>query len=53
MKMMKIIINLKGVRNVFKGDNGDYNYRVYESKGSQYYESLEEYLSKLNPTWKI
>ena len=25
------------------------NYRVYESRGSQYYESLEEYLSKIKP----
>ena len=37
------------VRNAFKSDNGDYNYRVYESRGSQYYESLEEYLSKIRP----
>ena len=28
---------------------GEYNYRVYESRGSQYYESLEEYLSKIKP----
>ena len=34
-------------RNAFKGDNGEYNYRVYESRESQYYESLEEYLSKI------
>ena len=26
------------VKNAFKNDNGDYNYRVYESRGSQYYE---------------
>ena len=37
------------VRNAFKSDNGDYNYRVYESRGSQCYESLEEYLSKIKP----
>ena len=32
------------VKNVFKSD-----YRVYESRGSQYYESLEEYPSKYKP----
>ena len=37
------------VKNVFKGNNGEYNYRVYESRGSQYYESLEEYFSKIKP----
>ena len=37
------------VKNAFKGNNGEYNYRVYESRGSQYYESLEEYLSKIKP----
>ena len=40
------------VKNAFKGDNGEYNYRVYESRGSQYYESLEEYLSKIRPYLK-
>ena len=34
----------KRVNNAFKSD-----YRVYESRGSQYYESLEEYLSKIKP----
>ena len=37
------------VNNAFKSDNGDYNYREYESRESQYYESLEEYLSKIRP----
>ena len=37
------------VRNAFKSDNGDYNYRVYESRESQYYELLEEYLSTIKP----
>ena len=37
------------VRNAFKNDTGDYNYIVYESRGSKYYESLEEYLSKIKP----
>ena len=37
------------VNNAFKADNGEYNYRVYESRGSQYYESLEEYLGKIRP----
>ena len=34
----------KRVNNAFKSD-----YRVYESRGSQYYESLEEYLNKIKP----
>ena len=37
------------VKNAFKSNNGDYNYRVHESRGSQNYESLEEYLSKIKP----
>ena len=37
------------VKNAFKNDTGDYNYIVYESRGSKYYESLEEYLSKIKP----
>ena len=37
------------VKSAFKSDNGDYNYRIYESRGRQYYESLEEYLSKIKP----
>ena len=37
------------VKNAFEGNNRDYNYRVYESRGSQYYESYEEYLSKIKP----
>ena len=37
------------VNNAFKSDNGDYNYREYERRESQYYESLEEYLSKIKP----
>ena len=37
------------VKNVFKSENGEYNYRVYESRGSEYYESLEEYLSNIKP----
>ena len=37
------------VRNAFNNDNGDYNYIVYESRGSKYYDSLEEYLSKIRP----
>ena len=37
------------VRNAFKSNNGDYNYRVYESRGSQNYESLEEYFGKIKP----
>ena len=36
-------------KNAFKNDTGDYNYIVYESRGSKYYESLEEYLSKIKP----
>ena len=40
------------VKNAFKDDNGEYNYRVYESRGSQHYESLEEYLSKIRPYLK-
>ena len=45
MKMMKIITNLKELGY----DSGDYNYIVYESRGSKYYESLEEYISKIKP----
>ena len=37
------------VRNAFENDIGDYNYIVYESRGSKYYDSLEEYLSKIRP----
>ena len=37
------------VRNAFRNDTGDYNYIVYESRGSKYYDSLEEYLSKIRP----
>ena len=37
------------VRNAFKNDTGDYNYIVYGSRGSRYYDSLEEYLSKIRP----
>ena len=37
------------VKNVCKSENGEYNYRVYESRGSEYYESLEEYLSNIKP----
>ena len=37
------------VRNAFKNDTGDYNYIVYQSRGSKYYDSLEEYLSKIKP----
>ena len=37
------------VKNAFKNDTGDYNYIVYENRGSKYYESLEEYLSKIKP----
>ena len=37
------------VRNAFKNDTGNYNYIVYESRGSEYYDSLEEYLSKIKP----
>ena len=39
----------KRVKNAFKNDTGDYNYIVYESRGSKYYDSLEEYLSKIRP----
>ena len=37
------------IRNAFKNDTGDYNYIVYESRGSKYCGSLEEYLSKIKP----
>ena len=37
------------VRNAFGNDTGDYNYFVYKSRGSKYYDSLEEYLSKIRP----
>ena len=37
------------VRNAFRNDTGDYNYIVYESRGSKYYDSLEEYFSKIRP----
>ena len=33
------------VENTFKNDTGDYNYIIYGSKGSKYYDSLQEYLS--------
>ena len=36
-------------KNAFKNDTGGYNYIVYESRGSKYYESLEEYLNKIKP----
>ena len=35
------------VRNAFKNDTGGYNYIVYERRGSKYYDSLEEYFSKI------
>ena len=35
------------VKNAFKSDNGEYNYGEYENRGSQHYELLEEYLSKI------
>ena len=37
------------VSNAFKNDTGDYNYIVYDSRGSKYYDSLKEYLSKIRP----
>ena len=37
------------LRNPFRNDTGDYNYIVYESRGSKYYVSLEEYLIKIRP----
>ena len=37
------------VKNAFKSDSGDYNCIVYESRGSKYSESLEEYLNKIKP----
>ena len=37
------------VRNAFRNDTGDYNYIVYESRGSKYCHSLKEYLSKIRP----
>ena len=37
------------VSNAFKNDTEDYNYIVYESRVSKYYDSLEEYLSKIKP----
>ena len=39
------------IRNTFRNDAGDYNcnYIVYEIRGSKYYDSLEEYLSKIRP----
>ena len=37
------------VRNAFRNDTGGYNYIVYESRGSKYYDSLEEYLIKIRP----
>ena len=37
------------VRNAFKNNTGDYNYIIYEIRGSKYYDSLEEYLSKIKP----
>ena len=37
------------VSNAFRNDAGDYNYIVYESRGSKYYVSLEEYFSKIRP----
>ena len=41
--------NSERVRNAFKNHTGDYNYIVYESRGSKYYDSLEEYLGKIRP----
>ena len=35
------------VRNAFRNNNGDYHYIVYESRGSKYYDLLQEYLSKI------
>ena len=35
------------VRNAFMNDTGEYNYIVRKSRGSKYYDSLEEYLSKI------
>ena len=46
---MRIITKPERVNNAFKDDTGDYNYIVYEIRGSQYHESLEEYLSKIKP----
>ena len=37
------------VWNAFRNDAGDYNYIAYESRGSKYYDSLEEYLNKIRP----
>ena len=37
------------VSKTFRNDTGDYNYIVCESRGSKYYVSLEEYLSKIRP----
>ena len=37
------------VRNAFKNDTRDFNYVVYESRGSKYYDWLKEYLSKIRP----
>ena len=37
------------VRNAFENDTEDYNYIVYERRGSKYYDSLEECLSKIRP----
>ena len=39
----------ESVRNAFKNDTGDYNYIICESRGSKYYDSLKEYLSKIKP----
>ena len=36
-------------KNAFKIDAGCYNYIEQESRGSKYYQSLEEYLSKIRP----
>ena len=60
-KEYKGIRNLEYMFNEVSENNEDYykleivgyacksNYRVYESRGSQYYESLEEYLIKIRP----
>ena len=37
------------VSNTFQNNTGDYNYIVYKSRGSKYYDWLEEYLSKVRP----
>ena len=41
------------VRNAFKYDTGEYDNIVYKSRGSKYYDSVEEYLSKIRPYLEI